>query len=149
MLPMVAITVHDWHFCSKSLLLNVSFGCREIAQWNGFSKAIHSRLCFPLPFAIFWCLQYLLRRLGIYRRPVNRTVKSTEYTDTLKSIFLSPFRKPEEGKSGVVYWQSILIARRFILTFLSCFITDLTLRLMWMAIICVLLHYTSALLHHN
>ncbi|XP_046851798.1 uncharacterized protein LOC124445135 [Xenia sp. Carnegie-2017] len=98
----------------------------------------------PLPFFIFWSLQYLLQRCCICRSPVNRTVNSSEYTDTLKSIFLAPFRKPEEGKSGAVYWQSVLIARRFLLTFLSCFITDPTLRLMCMAIICVL-----ALLHHN
>ncbi|XP_046852933.1 uncharacterized protein LOC124446153 [Xenia sp. Carnegie-2017] len=98
----------------------------------------------PLPFSIFWSLQYLLQWFSIYRSPVNRTVNTTEYTDTLKSIFLAPFRKPEEGKTGAVYWQSIYIARRFLLTFLSCFITDPTLRLMCMAIICVL-----ALLHHK
>ncbi|XP_046853765.1 uncharacterized protein LOC124446925 [Xenia sp. Carnegie-2017] len=98
----------------------------------------------PLPFSIFWSLQYLLQWLSIYRSPVSRTVNTTEYTDTLKSIFLAPFRKPEEGKSGAVYWQSVLIARRFLLTFLGCFITDPTLRLMCMAIICVL-----ALLHHK
>ncbi|XP_046851796.1 uncharacterized protein LOC124445133 [Xenia sp. Carnegie-2017] len=76
----------------------------------------------PFPFLIFWSMQYLLQRCSIYRSPVNRTVNTTEYTDTLKSIFLAPFRKPKEGKSDYL----------------------VVLSLMCMAIICVL-----ALLHHK
>ncbi|XP_046851802.1 uncharacterized protein LOC124445140 [Xenia sp. Carnegie-2017] len=114
-------------------------------KWNGRFQQSNSFSLVLYHFLFhFWSLQYLLQWLSIYRSPVNRTVNTTEYRVTLKSIFIAPFRKPEEGKSGAVYWQSILIARRFFLTFLSCFITDPTLRLTCMVIICVL-----ALLHHK
>ena len=93
----------------------------------------------PLPFLIFWALQ----SLGFFTSQ-RQYVQSTGYTESLKTVFIAPFREPEADKIGAVYWESIFIARRFILVLLYSFITDSTLRLLCMAIVCVL-----ALLHHT
>ena len=94
---------------------------------------------FPLPFLILW----LLQSLGFYGNQ-RQHAQSTEYTEALKDVLLAPFREPEEEKTGALYWQSIFIVRRFTLVFLYCFITDPTLRLFCMGLVCVL-----ALLHHS
>ena len=106
---------------------------------RGKLSAAHFLLAcmFPLPFLIFW----LLQALG-FRGNQGQPTLNTEYTEVLKSVLLSPFREPEEDKTGALYWQSIFIVRRFVFVCL-CFITDSTLRLLCMAMVCVL-----ALLHH-
>ena len=93
----------------------------------------------PLPFLIYW----LLQSLG-FRSNQRHYLGTTEYTDALKDVLLAPFREPEGKKSGALYWQSILISRRFLLVFLYSFITDPTLRLLCMGGVCVL-----TLVHHT
>ena len=85
----------------------------------------------PLLFLIFWALRW-----------VSLQVNVSMYK--LKTVLLAPFREPEADKIGEVYWESIFIARRFILILLYSFITDSTLRLICMAIVCVLV-----LIHHT
>ena len=106
---------------------------------RGKVSATHFLLAcvFPLPFLILW----LLQALGFCGN-VGQPTSNTEYTEVLKTVLLSPFREPEEDKTGALYWESIFIVRRLVLVCLF-FITDSTLRLLCMAVVCVL-----ALLHH-
>ena len=106
---------------------------------GGKVSATHFLLAcvFPLPFLILW----LLQALGFCSN-LGQPTSNTEYTEVLKTVLLSPFREPEEDKTGALYWESIFIVRRLVLVCLF-FITDSTLRLLCMAVVCVL-----ALLHH-
>ena len=106
---------------------------------RGKVSATHFLLAcvFPLPFLILW----LLQALGFCGN-LGQPTSNTEYTEVLKTVLLSPFREPEEDKTGALYWQSIFIVRRLVLVCLL-FITDSTLRLLCMTVVCVL-----ALLHH-
>ena len=93
---------------------------------------------FPLPFLILWVLQ----SLGFCSNQ-RQHAQSTEYTKALRDVLLAPFREPATGKTGALYWQSVLILRRFVLVFLYCFINDQYFRLVIMGIVCVL-----SLMHH-
>ena len=57
--------------------------------------------------------------------------------------FLHRFANQQQEKLAL-YWQSILILRRFVMVFLYCFITDQFLRSLSMGIVCVL-----SLMHHS
>jgi hypothetical protein len=119
-------------------ILVLAWGAVKLHRGKVSAKHFLLASVFPLPFLFFW----LLQSLGFC---VNQRshVQSTGYTEALKAVLLAPFREPEADKIGSVYWESIFILRRFVLVFLYCFITDSTLRLLCMAIVCVL-----ALLHH-
>lgn len=92
----------------------------------------------PLPFLVLWLVRLI-------RRVVN-VVEQSEYTEILKEVLHEPFRKPETGTKGALYWESVLIGRRFVLVLFYCFITDPSLRLLCMSFVCVLagLHHAMA-----
>ena len=65
-------------------------------------------------------------------------MEPNEKLNVLKKMLLTPFREP-----GALYWKSIMIARRFVLVLLFCVITEISCKLFWMTLTCLL-----ALFHH-
>jgi predicted outer membrane repeat protein len=85
----------------------------------------------PLPSLVFWLLS------KIFSSGINN-VELNEKLNVLKKMLLTPFRVPEAR-----YWKSIMIARRFVLVLLFCVITEISYKLFWMTLTCLL-----ALFHH-
>ena len=88
-------------------------------------------LIFPLPFLMIWLLSFVC----------SSTVANVEESQNLKALkemLLAPYSQPNDAnKQGAIYWQSVLIARRFILVLIFCIITEPTIRLFCMTIVCV------------
>ena len=88
-------------------------------------------LIFPLPFLLIWLLRFVC----------SSTVANVEESQNLKALkemLLAPYCQPNDAiKRGAIYWQSVLIARRFILVLIFCIITEPTIRLFCMTIVCV------------
>ena len=92
----------------------------------------------PIPFLIYWSLQHFKRANAVYHPP--------EDTEEIKKIFHDSFRlpRPEQEESGTVYWESILIGRRFVLLCFHGFISDPMPRLFCLSCTCLLI-----LIHHG
>ncbi|CAB4027547.1 Hypothetical predicted protein, partial [Paramuricea clavata] len=85
----------------------------------------------PLPFLLLW-----LFRLVCPSPVVN--VEENQNLNALKEMLLAPYRQPKgASKRGALYWQSILIARRFLLVLIFCVVTESSIRLFCMTLACV------------
>ncbi|CAB3986315.1 Hypothetical predicted protein, partial [Paramuricea clavata] len=88
-------------------------------------------IIFPLPFLLLWMF-----RLVCPFSVVN--VEENQNLNALKEMLLAPYRQPKGGsKRGALYWQSVLIARRFILVLIFCVVTEPSVRLFCMTLVCV------------
>ncbi|KAL9973697.1 hypothetical protein ACROYT_G020185 [Oculina patagonica] len=75
----------------------------------------------PLPFLIYWFYKEMLRR----RR--RESTSMPVVNNLLVNILHGPFRKPNNEDKGTLYWESVLIGRRFILLACQSVITNLML----------------------
>ena len=91
----------------------------------------------PMPFLIYWSVQHFKRAELIHYPP--------EDTKEIKEIFHDSFRppRPEKEESGTVYWECVLIGRRFVLLCFHGFISNPMLRLFCLSTACLLI-----LVHH-
>ena len=88
-------------------------------------------IIFPLPCLILWLL-----RFGCSSAVAN--VEENQNVNVLKEIILAPYRQPDDAsKRGALYWQSVSIARRFILVLIFCIVTETSIRLFCMTCVCV------------
>ena len=87
-------------------------------------------IIFPLPFL-------LLSLFHIACPSVVASAEENQNVNALKEMLLAPYRQPDDSsKRGVVYWQSVLIARRFVLVLIFCIVTEPSIRLFCMTIAC-------------
>ena len=95
----------------------------------------------PLPLLFYW----ILRAVKSFRNHENEVQQPDASVHAMKLVLSEPFRKPSNKDMGAVYWQSILIARRFVLVLLYTFIADPTQRLFFMTLfnVLVLFHHVS------
>ena len=77
----------------------------------------------PLPFLIYWLFQSIWHKGERHVPGSDQDVNK----DVLEIIH-GPFRPPDTGNKGALYWESVLIARRLILLLIHTFITDALLR---------------------
>ena len=64
-------------------------------------------------------------------------VEENQNVNALKEMLLAPYRQPDDGsKRGALYWQSVLIACRFILVLVFCAVTEPSIRLLCMTVAC-------------
>ena len=88
-------------------------------------------IIFPLPFLMLWWLRLACS-------PDVAYVEENQNVNALKEMLLAPYRQPDNAsKRGAIYWQSVLIARRFILCLIFCIVTEPSIRLFCMTIVCV------------
>ena len=138
--------IHCWQWWQYLVLLyNLVFVIPFILvlYWGSFmlhSSSISTRgflgaCILPLPFIIFWSFKYIFKK-----RDVVSTQESNE--DVLK-VFHGPFRPPSDDDPGTLYWESVLIGRRFILLTFQAFVTNPMLRMVGITGACVLMT-----LHH-
>ena len=85
----------------------------------------------PLPFLLLCLFRYVYPSAAV-------NVEENQNLDALKELLLGPYRQPTgESKRGTLYWQSVLIARRFILVLIFCVVTEPSIRLFCMTLACV------------
>ena len=88
-------------------------------------------IIFPLPFLMLWLLRLACS-------PDVANVEENQNVNAIKEMLLAPYRQPDDAsKRGAIYWQSVLIARRFILCLIFCIVTEPSIRLFCMTIVCV------------
>ena len=94
----------------------------------------------PLPFLIYW----LIKSVQIDREQHGITTPSVQFVNQhVLEVLIGPFRPPNGEDKGTLYWESILIGRRFILLACHAFFEDAMLCWVVMTFACVLM-----LLHH-
>ena len=92
-------------------------------------------MVFPLPFLMLWLIRFACSS------PVAN-VEENQNVNALKEMLLAPYRQPNDrSKRGALYWQSVLMARRFILVVIFCIVTEPSIRLFCMTIVCVVILY--------
>ena len=88
---------------------------------------------FPFPFLVYWPIKDILKK-----RRGDSTNAQVVNSDILE-ILHGPFRKPSSEDNGTLYWESVLIGRRFILLSCQAFITNLMFRMICMVGACFLM----------
>lgn len=102
--------------------------------------------CFlPTPFLIYWPVQYFKQADLVYHPPEN----TKEIKEICHDSFCLP--QPEKEESGTVYWESVLIVRRFVLLCFHEFISNPMLRLFCLSCACllILVHHVITKPYHN
>ncbi|XP_078370496.1 uncharacterized protein LOC144654278 [Oculina patagonica] len=94
----------------------------------------------PLPFLIYWFTKGILKTR---EHDDSTTARMQAVNQHVLEVLHGPFRPPNEEDKGTLYWESILIGRRFTLLACHAFIDDKMLCLVFMTSACVLM-----LLHH-
>ncbi|CAB3986314.1 Hypothetical predicted protein [Paramuricea clavata] len=85
----------------------------------------------PIPFLLLWMF-----RLVCPTPVVN--VEENQNLNALKEMLLAPYRQAKgASERGALYWQSVLIARRFILVLIFCVVAEPSIRLFCMTLTCV------------
>ena len=95
------------------------------------SKSFLAACVFPLPFVIYWLWKDAFTRTTAD----EATVREVDNKAILK-IMHQPFRPPNEKDKGTLYWESVLIGRRFIILTLHSFIPNSMLRFICLAVAC-------------
>ena len=84
----------------------------------------------PLPFLMLWLIRFACSS-QVANVEENPNVKA------LKEMLLAPYRQPDDkSKRGALYWQSVLIGRRFILVLIFCIVTEPSIKLFCMTLTC-------------
>ena len=87
----------------------------------------------PLPYLIYWFVK------GILNRRNGGTMNAQVVSKDVLEILHGPFREPQADDKGTLYWESVLIGRRFVLLACQAFITNLMLRMACMVSACFLI----------
>ena len=110
-------------YCGSSKLYKASISATEFI----------AACVLPLPFLIYWAYKDERKRRG-----EESGTEPVVNRDVLE-ILHGPFRKPKGDDKGTLYWESILIGRRFVLLACQAFITNMMLRMVCMVSICFLI----------
>ncbi|KAJ7371233.1 hypothetical protein OS493_027347 [Desmophyllum pertusum] len=116
-------------YCGSSKLYRASITANEFL----------ASCMLPLPFLIYWFYKQKLTRRGDNFTSLSVPVVNRDVLEILHG----PFRPPHNEDKGTLYWESVLIGRRFILLACQAFISNLMLRMVCMVGACFLIT-----LHH-
>ena len=114
-------------------IIVVAWTSRKIQHGTMTMTQFLLAIVFPVPALLFW-----LFHSGCPSRGAN--VEENQNFKPLKEMILGPYKKTDENRNGcgAKYWQSVLIARRFILVVIYCVLTEPSTRLFCMTLFCIL-----------
>ena len=107
-------------------VLILYFGSKELYESRISILHFMTACCLPLPVLVYWGFRRLNRN-GTQEgeRIIQGSTERDNEISAIKEIQLyGPFRRPSEITDETLYWESILIGRRFLLLTLHSFITD-------------------------
>ena len=118
------------------------WGCFKL--YNGHLSVARFLLacCFPLPFLGYWVFLFLFQ----LQRTAAQTATATRQMSkrSVETTLFGCFKKPANGGTLSLGWESVMIGRRLILILLKTFVNDPMPRLLIMSFLCVLF-----LQHHS
>ena len=138
--------VHCWQWWQNALIVYITvfvapfimvlyFGSLQLYEDKLSGKEFLGACVFPLPFLVHWALTHIIRK--------DQAEVHCSDSKEIKAILHESFRPPTEEDKGTVYWESVLIGRRFVLLCLHAFIADHFVRLLCLDGACV-----TILAHH-
>ena len=89
--------------------------------------------CFPFPCLLYWIFASNTARNLDIDLPTGEESKII-----IEKVIYGPFKRPEDGASLSLSWESVLIGRRLILIVLRAFVSDPMSRLLVMTFFCAL-----------
>ncbi|KAJ7369492.1 hypothetical protein OS493_038564 [Desmophyllum pertusum] len=116
-------------YCGSSKLYRASINANEFI----------AACMLPLPFLIYWFCKKKTTRRGDDVTSLSVSVVNRDILEILHG----PFRPPINEDKGTLYWESVLIGRRFILLACQALISNLMLRMFCIVGACFLIT-----LHH-
>ena len=124
-------------------IFTLAWASIKIQQRKITARELFLATLFPLPLLFFWIFKAgksFRQNENAPEYPASTCTMSS--LEAMKLVLSEPFQK---GKSGAVYWQTIMIARRFVLVSLYILIANPTLRLFYMTLfnVLVLFHHVS------
>ena len=123
------------------LILVLFWGSLMLSKDKVSAKEFLTSCAFPMPFLFIWLFR-CCKRKG-YTSQYEYLPGSSKDTDDIKKVLYDPFRSASDGDHGTLYWESVLVGRRFLLLIISTFIIDPLKRFVCLGIACVLI-----LAHH-
>ena len=123
------------------LILVLCWGSLMLSKDEVSAKEFLTSCAFPLPFLFIWSLRCCKRKGDTSQ--YEYLPGNSRDTDDIKRVLYDPFRSASDGDHGTLYWESVLVGRRFLLLTISTFITDPLTRFVCLGIACVLI-----LAHH-
>ena len=115
------------------------FGSSKLCKASITATEFLAACVLPLPFLVYWL------RKKAQKQPGNQSLEAKVVNKDVMEVLHGPFRPPKSDDKGTLYWESVLIGRRFILLACHSFITSPMLRMIAMATACTLiaLHHVS------
>ena len=123
------------------LVLVLFWGSLMLSKDEVSAKEFLTSCAFPLPFLFIWLFRCCKRRGDTSQ--YEYLLGNSEDNEDIKRVLYDPFRSASDGDHGTLYWESVLVGRRFLLLTISTFITDPLTRFVCLGIACVLI-----LAHH-
>ena len=123
------------------LVFVLFWGSLMLSKDKVSAKEFLTSCAFPLPLLFIWLFR-CCKRKG-YTSQYEYLPGNSKDTDDIKRVLYNPFRSASDGDHGTLYWESVLVGRRFLLLTISTFITDPLTRFVCLGIACVLI-----LAHH-
>ena len=117
-------------------VLVLYFGSSKLYEATISAKEFLGACIFPLPFLMYWSF----KKVFLTR---SNTARVTQNNRDLLEVLHGPFRQPKDNDNGTLYWESVLIGRRFVLLYCHVFITNSMFRLICMSVACIVI-----MLHH-
>ena len=118
------------------------WGCYKLHNGSLSVAKFLLACCFPFPFLLYWLFLFLL----CVKRNAAQTDTATRQMSkrSVETTLFGCFKKPADGGTLSLGWESVMIGRRLILILLKTFVNDPMLRLFIMSFLCVLF-----LQHHS
>jgi hypothetical protein len=128
-----------WQYASFTFIAIFVIPFIFVLAWISF-KLHHDKITIQ-QFLLAIICPFLFLLLWLFRFVCPSPVVNVEENQTLnalKEMLLAPYKQPKgANKRGALYWQSVLIARRFILVLIFCVVTEPSIRLFCMTLACV------------
>ncbi|KAL9973711.1 hypothetical protein ACROYT_G020199 [Oculina patagonica] len=110
-------------YCGSSKLYSASITASEFL----------AACMLPLPFLIYWVFKKMQKQTR------QNSTRAQSVNKAVLEVLHGPFRPPNNEDKGTLYWESVLIGRRFILLACHSFIRSSMLRMVSMAAACLLM----------
>lgn len=122
-----------------AFIIVLYFGSSKLYKASITATEFLAACVLPLPFLVYWL------RKKAQKQPGNQSLEAKVVNKDVMEVLHGPFRPPKSDDKGTLYWESVLIGRRFILLACHSFITSPMLRMIAMATACTLiaLHHVS------
>ena len=123
------------------LVLVLFWGSLMLSEDKVSAKEFLTSCAFPLPLLFIWLFRCCKRKEATSQ--YEYLPDNSKDTDDIKRILYDPFRSASDGDHCTLYWESVLVGRRFLLLTISTFISDPLTKFVCLGIACVLI-----LAHH-